>query len=474
MKEGLNIEGAKTAWKLMLERKMADVEKELKRREDGPKVPYVAETCPEKYKDLAERIVALQVKLGEFSREDLSKADVERIKDMKRRDTKLSFKDNIALMVANDGYVNNDTIFARHVIQVLDEFDAIYNRYYQEYGAIPLNVFSTEVRLFFKNHKNGLSKEDMLRGVLEVYRPELANVKIEHHNYEALPRSRQVIAEDEMKRIIAELESIAVDGYIDDIFSPKYETYFKELCARLKLAGYTFDDFVHRNTSLTYTYCFAAEIMPAVTQMAYSYYEKHGTTVGITDKDPYLRNKIDVVQEVSGIYTIGGLMDYLGIDSDNYDNDKSTISETDLKFRESILLKKLEELCPSRVIMPAFATKNERVYDEIAFLSRRFGFSNINDYLKARGFIRDVAYDRKAPNCFYLSERDIEFYGFLDGCEHVECAEAYLESKGVRKVDPYANLGVYRKLAYEKRDYLSQMARKHKQIPTKQPGDTEN
>ena len=473
MKEGLNVEGAKTAWKLLLERKKEDVEKELKKREAGPKVPYVAETCPEKYRDLAERIVSLQVKLGEFSREDLSKTDVERIKDMKRRDTKLSFKDNIALMVANDGYVNNDTIFARHVIQVLDEFDTIFNRYYQEYGAIPLNVFSTEVRLFFKNHKNGLSKEDMLRGVLEVYRPELANVKIEHHNYEALPRSRQVIEEDEMKRIVAELESIAVNGYIDVIFSPKYETYFKELCARLKVAGYTFDEFISRHTSLDYTYCFSAEIIPAITQMAHSYYRKHGTTVGITEKDPYLRNKIDVAQEVSGVYTIGGLMDHLGIDSDNYENDRSTISREELNYRERKLIARLDELCPDKIIRSAFATKNERLYDEIAFLARRFGFSNINDYLAARGFAREIDYDRKAPRCFYLSERDIEFYEFLRGCEHIECAEAFLAEKGVRKVDPYSNLGVYRRLAYEKRDYLSQMPGMKKSTQ-KQPGDTDN
>lgn len=474
MKEGLNTQGARTAWKLTLERKRNEIERELQKREAGPQVPYIAESCPEKYRDLAERIVSLQVKLGEFSREDISKADVERIKDMKRRDTSLSFRDNIALMVANDNYVNYDIIFARHVIQVLDEFDAIYNRFYAEYGAIPLNVFSTEVRLFFKNHKKGLSKEEMLRGILEVYRPELANVKIEHHNYEALPKSRQVIADAEMKRIVAELESIAVNGNIDEIFSPKYETYFKELCARLKLAGYTFDEFVNNCTNLSYTYCFSAEIIPAITQMAKRFYQRYETTVGITEKDPYLRNKMDVAQEVAGVYTVGGLMEFLGIESDNYDNDKSIISETDLLRRERRLFATLEELCPDRIIPPSFATKNDRLYDEIAFLARRFEFSNINEYLKERGFLRQIDYDRKAPRCYYLSERDLMYYGFFDGCEHAEMVESYLADKGVRRIDPYTNLGIYRRLAYEKRDYLSKIHKSLMPVSKKQPGDGEN
>ena len=151
MKDGLDLEAVRKAWKLKLQNRKADVEREIERREAGPQVPYISDKCPEKYVDVAERIVSLQVKLGEFSREDLSSADVERIKDMKRRVTGLSFRDNIALMVENERFVNYDVIFARHVLQVLDEFDSIYERFYQEYGSIPMNVFSTDVRLFFKN-----------------------------------------------------------------------------------------------------------------------------------------------------------------------------------------------------------------------------------------------------------------------------------------------------------------------------------
>lgn len=452
MKDGLDLEAVRKAWKLKLQNRKADVEREIQRREAGPQVPYISDKCPEKYVDVAERIVSLQVKLGEFSREDLSSADVERIKDMKRRVTGLSFRDNIALMVENERFVNYDVIFARHVLQVLDEFDSIYERFYQEYGSIPMNVFSTDVRLFFKNNKNGLSKEEMLKTILEVYRPELANVKIEHHNYDALPRSRQVIEVDERERIVAELNSIAKNGFINDIFSPKYESYFKELCARLKLAGYTFDEFVNRHTSLDFGYCFKADIVSAVRQMAISFLNRYGTTVGIGEKDPYLRSKIEAAQDVVGIYTIGGLLDYLKVPNDNYENSAATLSKGELRAREIILFKKLEEIYPEKTVLSNFTREYPRVYDELSMLAKRFGFADVNDYLKEHGFDRVSDYNRSMERCIYLSDEDIVYYGFLDGCNHVEYAEQWLKGMGIDKLDPYENLGVYRRLIYEGHD----------------------
>lgn len=452
MKQGLDLTAVRKAWKLKLENRREDVEKELEKREKGPQVPYVSEKCPENFKALAERLVALQVKLGEFNREDISASDIDRIKDMKRRFTGLSFKDNIALMVENSGFVNYDTIFARHVIQVLDEFDVIYSRFYQEYGEIPMNVFSTDVRLFFKNNKNGLTKEEMLRVILEVYRPELANVKIENHNYDALPRSRQVIEPEEMERIVAELNSIAENGNIDVIFSSKYEAYFKELCARLKIAGYTFERFVSNHTSLDYTYCFKADVLPAVKQMIKSYQKKYGSTRKIDTLDPYLRYKCEVAQEVAGIYTMSGLVEHFGIDGDNLDQEKRTLSMDEIITREKILFTQLEKMYPDKVIPERFTVDNDRLYDELAMIANRRGFKNVNDYLVSKGFSRNITYKKKVDRSIYLSERDIINYGFLEGVEHVELAEQWLASQGITLADPYENLGVYRRLAYEKKD----------------------
>ena len=259
---------------------------------------------------------------------------------------------------------------------------------------------------------------------------------------------------DERERIVAELNSIAKNGFINDIFSPRYEKYFKELCARLKLAGYTFDEFVNRHTSLDFGYCFKADIVPAVRQMVLSFLKQHGTTVGIGEKDPYLRSKIEAAQDVVGIYTIGGLLDYLKVPYDNYENSAATLSKGELRAREVYIFKKLEEIYPEKVVRSNFTRDYPRVYDEISMLSKRFGFADINEYIKSKGFDRVNDYNRKVDRCIYLSDEDIVHYGFLDGCRHIEYAEEWLKGLGIEKLDPYENLGVYRRLIYEGRDTL--------------------
>jgi len=454
MRLDLPVEESKLVWRNRLIERKPDVEKELLYRANGPQIPYVSEDCPEKYRPLAERLVALQVASGDYKREEIDRSDMYKIKDISKA-TGRSFKDVIAMLVKNDAYVNNDVIDARHIIDFLDEFDAIYERFYETYNAFPINVLSPEARRYLKNTNLRLSHEEKIQGILEIYRPELAEIKFDTHNYDALPKSRIVLSEQNIEIIRSELKSIAVggnidtfDGNIDVLFSEKYETYFKNLCAKLKLAGYTFDRFVNEHTKFTYTLCFKADILPAVKQMATHYYLRYGTTKGMTTRDPYLRYKVETAQNVAGLFTTKELFESFDIETDSLDNKNRVLSLRDLKIREKNLLAEIQNLYPDGVIQKGFASTHDKLYDELSLISRRLGFQKIDEYLADKGLTR-IADKGPEETCIYLSERDLQNYDFLLRCKSPEDVEERLASLGIVYVGPYENLGIYRKLAYE-------------------------
>ena len=448
MAEEFNIEQAKSEWKAKLAERKADVEKELLKIVNGPQIPYVKEDCPESLKSLADSLVLLQIETGgEYRREDIATSDMYKIKDL-GKGTGRSFRDVIESLVANDGYVNYEVIDARHLISLLAEIDSAYSRFYAKYNAFPINVLTPEARRYLKNNKNGLSYAQKLQGIIDVYRPELGQLVFEEHNYEALPKSRIVLSERNIAQIVAELSTLAKNGNIDEIFSPKYEPYFKNLCAKLKISGYTFDRFINEHTTFKYTLCFKADTISAVRQMVTHYYARHGTTRGITTKDPYLRYKVESAQNVSGFFTSKELFESFGIDTDSLENSNKTIQLDELRRRDGELFDKLAGIYPDGVIQKGFATKYEKLYDELFMLSKRLGFSSVDEYLAAHGCRRIV--DKKSTETvIYLTERDLEKYGFFAGCKNAEELEARLKSLGVEYIGPYESLGIYRRLVFE-------------------------
>ena len=451
MKEGLNLGGAKKLWKTRLEKRIFDVEREFEKQTQGAMIPYVKETCPQKYLELAERLVKLQIEKGEYRREDISSSDLNKIKDM-CKGTGVSFKEMIGKLVANDAYINYEIVDARHIVKLLQDFDSVYEKFYMKFGAFPLNAIDPDVRIYLKHNKNGMSIIEKYRTVLKVYRPEYANIKIEEYNYKALPRSRHTIADEEIEKIKSELASIAKDGNIDILFSKKYETYFKNLANKLKLAGMSFEEFINEYTDFNYSLCFKADTISAVRQMVLDFSCKHYTTKGITKKDPYLRSKVEAAQNAVGIFTTKELFDYLGIACDNYENKNSTIQRHELMLRQRKLFEKLEEIYPDKIIGNDLTKKYDRIYDELCILAKRFGFFDVNEYLQNFGFSRDLDYKRTEGNVIFLSERDLYNYGFLKGCKTPEEMQKRLDEFGIELVGPYENLGIYRKLAYEKQD----------------------
>lgn len=446
MKEGLDFNEIKHILKLKFESVKPFVQNEYERLLGGAKAPCISKECPEKLKPLAERLVKIQALNGEIKTEDIEKNDIYRIKDMSRAPYKLPFRKAISFMVENSYYVDFDVVNARHILRFLKEFEEIYNKYYEQNGAVPLNAFSNETRLFIKNLKSGISKEDVMRSILEVYIPEYANVKMEHHNYDLVPKSP--LTKEEINRIVSELSSIANDNSIDSLFSKKYEPYFKKLCERLKASGYTFHSFIAEYTNFDYTMCFKCDIVKATRQMILSYFDKNGTTMGIQYKDPYLYNKIELVKEILGVYAIGEVLESLGIYGDNYDTSNKTLSPEEIMYRENVLFEKLEEIYPDKFITLKSSINQSELYEELLFLAKRRKFANVNDYLYSKGFSRDLNYNAKVNRNMYLSERDIVHYDFIKNCKNPGDVESILAEKGVELSDPYVNLGVYRKLAF--------------------------
>lgn len=450
MNQGLNFDGIKTALKLKFEKVKPFVESENLRLKNGGNAPSVAESCPEKRRELANRLVAIQTEKGEIKTEDINKKDVSTLKDMTKLKSKMSFREAISSLVENAYFVDYDVVNARHILKFLYEFNEIYNSIYITNGILPLNAFSNETRIFIKNMKTGLSKEEIIRLMLEVYLPEYADIEMIHHDFSVVPKSK--LSQEKIDRIVSELGSIAVNNNLDAIFSDKYEAYFKKLCEILKQAGYTFDSFIREHTDFEYTLCFKCDIVKAVSKMCKGYKYLNNTMVGIQQNDPYLYTKIDLAKEILGVYTLSEVFAMMGIDSDNYDTSKKLLSNEEISSREKVLFSKLENMFPDKFIPVKSRLNDKEIYEELLFLARRHKFANVNDYLASHGFERDLNYNAKPNRNMFLSERDIIHYGFLCSCKTAEDAERVLAENGVTLADPYTSFGIYKKLANQKLD----------------------
>ena len=394
MKEGLNLDAAKKLWRMKLEQRKTLVEREIARKQSAePLVPCVSDACPEKYVELASRLVALQTKQGEFKREDIAVSDMNKIKDFGKA-RKLSFAEAVSVLVDNDAYVNYDVIEARHILSLLEEFDAVYQSTRGKTEQIPMNLFEYDNRKWLLRHNNGLSNAEKMKVVIEVYRPELAGLEVVEHDYELLPRSRQVLSNEEIKTIKTELAAFADEkGTIDSIFAAENEEYFVSLCSKLKATGYTFDKFLKEHTDLHFTPCYKGDLLLTVKQMVQEYKRKFNTVKGMTDNDPYLRYKVEAAQEVAKAHSTRDLFNSMGIENDCPDHTAKVLGYSDLKRREDTFVKKMRDLYEDGQIYDSFTAKHERLYDELTMLASRLNYDSIDSYLASHGFSRQTKYN---------------------------------------------------------------------------------
>ena len=436
-------------FKVMLTSLMPLVDRERQRALEGNSaIAGVSENCPERLKPIAERLVIIQNEKGELKKQYIEKSDYQKLSDMSKTRYRLTVAEAINFIVDNAYYVDDKVINARYILRFLEEFHEIYEKFYGQYNAIPLNEFSDKVNNAIKVFNRGqnvlLSREDIVRDILEVYDKDLANIEMWECGY------RHLLTSEEISQITSDLKEISAEnGSLNVIFAQEYEDYFKGLCERLTNAGYDFEKFVKEFLDLSYTRCYKCnDVVKVVKKMCESYKQKYNTTVGIYDRDRYLSGKLDHAKEVLGEYTIKGVLEKMGISSDNNDTSDMVISEEELNLREITVFKKLEKIYLDKHILVKSITNDREIYKELLFLAKRRRFDNVNDYLESRGYLRD-SWNGGGSSIMFLSDRDIVNYGFLEGCKTDEDIEKMFASYGIEFADPYENLGNYRKLAYE-------------------------
>ena len=122
VKEGINIEGARKAIELKLRKIEPAVKQEFERAKEI-KPATVSATCPEKFKELAERFVAIQNDKGEIRKDNVDPLDYNKVKSIKASYDMSSMKETVSLMVENAYYVDYDTMSARNIVRLLTEFE---------------------------------------------------------------------------------------------------------------------------------------------------------------------------------------------------------------------------------------------------------------------------------------------------------------------------------------------------------------
>lgn len=434
-------------WKEHLKKLTPIILEQIEWIEKGKVQASVSPECPEKLKSVAERLVELQNLVGEYQRNQISKEDVERIKYFSKS-KKIGFDEVVKLAVSNSRYVSKDAIEARGVVGYIMEIQSVYDKIYKTHGVFPINAMNAEVKRACRNFKTDVSIKDKIEAIVEVFMPELGGMEIVETDYSIQPQTKYELSEAEIVEVAEYFKAHSKNGKIDACFELENQKGFLNVCKLLSKANMTVDEFLKKWTNLTYSKCYSVDIIPATKQMVASYRERFGTTQKITDYDPYLRSKIETAEKQVGKYTIKDLLTYLKVRNDNLGEGRSALSLDDLRTRESCIIDLLERYYPDGVIEKDFIKIHPEIYEELKLLASRLGTGNIDKYLSKFGYSRESFHEQHSENVFYLSERDMTYYGFA------EMQPADFDECNISELNPRDFFGVYNRLIAQKLDGL--------------------
>ncbi len=426
-------------WKDRLRELIPDIMKQIDWMQAGTVKASVNSSCPEKLRELAGRLVEIQNKNGEYQRNQISKSDIERIKYYSKQNN-LSFENVINLAVANNRYISKNAIEARGVAGFITEIQSVYDKYYEKLGVFPINAMNAEVKRACRNFKTDVSLKDKVEAIVDVFFPEMKGVDIVDRDSRVVERQTINLTSQEIIDLIAYFNSKAIDGKIDACFKEENQKEFLEKTSILEKANKSVSDFLSTYTNLTYSKCYSVQPVPAVVQMLKSYMNRYGTTRQITTQDPYLRHKIEVVQKITGKYSMLDLINFLHINGDNTREGRSTLSESEITSRSKALLFKLELFYPDKHIEEDFIKLHPEEYEELKLISSRCGFKTMDDYLNSNGFTRAASHTRRAEDVFYISEQDFNYYKFYAMDSH------NYKALELTELNPVDYIGVYNKL----------------------------
>lgn len=434
-------------WKERLSELIPEVKKQITWIENGAVQATMKTDCPKELESVAKELIAIQNNLGEYQRGQISKQNIERIKYYAKK-AGCSFDDVIAQAVDNGRYLSKDAIEARGVMGYVLEIQRVYNEYYQKYNVFPINAMDWKVKRACRNFKTDVTLTDKVQAIIEVFLPELNGINIVEKDYKVEPQSKRELTQEEIEQIIKYVVAFAEDGKIDKIFSEENRQDFTKICRLLAKANLTLDEFLKNYTNLTYSKCYSVSVVPAVKQMILAYKYRNSTTKGITDKDPYLRNKIEVAQKITEKYTMRDLVEFLNIDGDNVLEGGQSLTMRELELRTQRFIKQLEKIYPDHVIDKSFIANYPKLYETLKLLSSRLNQGNMNKFLEQYGFTRESSHEREIDERFYLSEMDLVYYRFGD------LSDVELENCEIKELDPVDYYGVYNKLIFNNQDGL--------------------
>ncbi len=393
--------------------------------------------CPEKLIPVAERLVELQNLGGEYQRNQISSQDVERIKYFSKQ-LKIGFDEVVSLAVSNSRYLSKTAIEARGVAGYILEIQSVYKNLYKKTGEFPISAMSAEVKRSCRNFKTDVSVEDKVEAIAEVFLPECKGMKIVRGD--VAPKQVQPLTQAEISKLESFFKRHAKNGKVDDCFLEENKQEFLNACKLLQRAGIGLETFLSMQLNFSYSKCYSAQVVPATKQMVVAYRDRHSTTMHITDLDPYLRSKIETAEKIAGKYTIRELLDYLKVSNDNTGEGRSALTMPDLLAREKIFFKALEHYYPNHIVDKNFIKSHSELYEELKLLSSRLENGLIEQYLNKRGFARERFYGKSSESVFYLSERDMKYYGFdtMSSQDFIEC--------DIEELNPKDYFGVYSKL----------------------------
>ena len=426
-------------WKNKLRQLVPDIMEQLDWIKQGKVKAEVNPNCPEKLREVAERLVEIQNNSGEYQRNQISKTDVERIKYFSKQNS-MGFDDVVKLAVLNSRYMGKTAIEARGVAGFILEIQSVFNKYYNDHGALPINAMNAEVKRACRNFTTDVTLKDKIEAIIEVFLPELQGINIVDRDLTIEKTPKPELSNLEIRQLIEYFNGMAKNGRIDACFKEVNQKEFLRHCKILSKSGVSLDKFLTDYTGLTFSKCYEIQVVPAVEYMVNMHKAKTGTTTNITHTDPYLRHKIEIAEKATGKYSMVELVKELNINGDNEGRCRDHLTENEILMRRNVLLRRLKTLYPSGIIDKDFIKEHPAEYEDLKLVSNRSGFANMDAFLNTAGFKRERFHESARQAVVYLSEGDLNFYHFN------QVSPERLKSWGLKELEPSNFIGVYNKL----------------------------
>lgn len=400
--------------------------------------------------EVAVGLIDIQKRNGVVSWSEISPLHKGRIQELQKK-YKIP-REQVIKRLANVRYLSYAQVEIQNYASVLEDIDNVYQKYAKQSGVFPLNALSKRTSEILKGYRVGVSFPNKVKLILQVFRPEMADIKIVQYDYTQTIKPAYYLSPEEFEGLAQEiLQKFAdKDRNIDKIFAPESEAYLKNLITVLKLNHITFDEFARKH-NLEYSRCYIVPSVTAAKQMYSSYHSRYGTYRGLQDKDGYVCKKLDMVKLIEKRYTLRELLEYWGWESDNAIS-SPTLSETDLLELERLLARRIHEIYPTRRIGKGFNESHRPEYEKARMIASRKGYLDVDLYLASLGFTREKSERKTFKDKFCLSERDLFYYGFITSDMTPEQIENVLNAFEISFANVEDYVGFYRRLSYYKRD----------------------